>query len=160
MTAQSTFSSFVPSMEAIKTDAQGIMWNLTKQVCQTIENNGGYLSIGDFLKQIGDEELNVVCQSIEEIQDIDESSTKEEIINPSTTKTMTNLFTLAVLLSQSEGGIEIEGHEALNGRVRYIMLMIVFEMLARRGLVKINYQFVTFGGEYDNETVVTRIGVN
>jgi hypothetical protein len=102
--------------------------------------NNPYMTVGDFMRDLTDEDLNILT----DIAD-DEDSPKYE-----------NLILIAQMLCSAEGLENTFGVEEIQNRIAQFVLLLTCEKLARKGLVKIYHENMSFGPDMENKIVVER----
>jgi hypothetical protein len=99
-----------------------------------------YMSIGDFIKSLSDDvlyELNKIAE--------DENNPHFE-----------EMILLTEMLAAAEG-TNIGGLPQVHDRLNMFLTMLVFESLKRKGLVKLHYENISFGGDMGDKIVVEKI---
>lgn len=111
-----------------------LAWPLNRQLATKLSMVPNF-KVGDFLKSITDEELNVLVEDITEM--------------PLSDHTAAELYLMVILLSVAEG-LEVTD-EVLDVRFESVVTLISFESLKRKGVVNIDYDLMSldFGDTMD-----------
>jgi hypothetical protein len=99
-----------------------------------------YLSIGSFIQNISDQDIEDFMQLIEHDNDL----------------AMENMFLITELLATAEG-LPSEDLSVLTERCNIMASYITIESLARKNLVKVHYENMSFGEEFNKKVVVERL---
>jgi hypothetical protein len=100
----------------------------------------GYMSVGDFLKSLSDSDV----QNLLKISENNKSEQFSEIV------------LIAEMLAAGEG-LALEGVDTTTARVNQFCMLIVIESLARKGLVKVFHENMSFGDEMGDKTIVEKL---
>jgi len=103
-----------------------------------------YMSLGDFFRDISDNDLKTLVDIIE----IAEDEPEHEALG--------NLVLLTEMLTTAEGVDKIDlvdAHERLNAFCMYVIV----SSLHRKGLVKVHYENMSFGKDMGKKVVVERL---
>lgn len=98
-----------------------------------------YITPSDFLKDLSDEEL----QTLVEISDNEEHERMDEIM------------IISEMLATGEG-LEPANLEIATERVNQLAVFLVLESLARKGLVKLHYENMSFGEDYKDKIIAEK----
>lgn len=102
-----------------------------------------YMTVGEFLKNMSDSNLEILLDVIEEDEDKEGGRYAE-------------LLLIAEMLARAEG--EDEGDiDVLTLRTNAFTSFLVIESLARRGLVKIYRENMSFGEDMRDKVIVERL---
>lgn len=99
-----------------------------------------YLSIGSFVRGLTDKD-------VEEFMDLVESNSD---------LAMENMLLITELLATAEG-LPSDDISQLTERCNVMTSYLTIESLARKGLVKVHYENMSFGEEYNTKIIVERI---
>ena len=99
-----------------------------------------YLSIGSFIQKLSDQDIEDFMQLIEHDNDL----------------AMENMFLITELLATAEG-LPSEDLSVLTERCNIMAGYITIESLARKNLVKVHYENMSFGEEFNKKVVVERL---
>ena len=102
--------------------------------------NNPYLSIGSFIKGLSDKDIAEFMDTIESNHDL----------------AMENMLLITELLAGAEG-LPSEDLSQLTERCNTMASYLTIESLARKGLVKVHYENMSFGEEFDKKIIVERI---
>lgn len=100
-----------------------------------------YLTPGKWFKQLSDHDLNMLSGVIDEG---DEGPHFQE------------LLLIAEMLAQAEG-VDERNLTAATERVNMLTILLTCVSLARKGMVKVNYQNMSFGADMKDKVVVEKI---
>jgi hypothetical protein len=103
--------------------------------------NSGYMRVGDFLKNLSDNDL----QNLMEISDNDECEQYCEIL------------LMAELLATGEGLESSSDEQQFADRMNHFCVLLAFESLQRKGLVKLYRENMTFGEDMGDKIIVEKI---
>lgn len=108
-----------------------------------------YTTVGHFLKNISNADLKILNDIVENHSGIEED---DEVTDPA----LADLVLIAEMLGRAED-IHSENDDDLMHRVNQFMVMITCETLARKGLVKVYYENMSFGEDAGHRVVVKKI---
>ena len=108
-----------------------------------------YTTVGHFLKNISNADLKILNDIVENHSGIEED---DEVTDPA----LADLVLIAEMLARAEDIIS-ENDEDLMKKVNHFMIMITCETLARKGLVKVYYDNMSFGDDAGHRIVVKKI---
>ncbi len=108
-----------------------------------------YMTVGHFLKNISNADLKILNDIVENHSGIEED---DEVTDPA----LADLVLIAEMLGRAED-VHSETDEDLMKRVNHFMIMITCENLARKGLVKVFYENMSFGDDAGHRMVVQKI---
>jgi hypothetical protein len=108
-----------------------------------------YMTVGHFLKNISNADLKILNDIVENHSGIEED---DEVTDPA----LADLVLIAEMLGRAED-VHSETDEDLMKRVNHFMVMITCENLARKGLVKVFYENMSFGEDAGHRMVVQKI---
>lgn len=97
-----------------------------------------YLTIGEFLTDLSSDDLEALLEMIEE-KEIDE------------------LILISEMLALGEGLDNSDSDEVVMNRMNMLSNYLVIESLARKNMVKIYRENMSFGDDYDNKIVVEKL---
>lgn len=100
-----------------------------------------YMMPGKWFKQLSDHDLQLLNGVIEEDQD-----------GPH----FQELLLICEMLSQAEG-VDERNIAAATERMNMLIILLTCESLARKGLVKVNYNNMSFGADMKDKVVVEKI---
>lgn len=133
------------SLDAIKANIRfSPLVRLTAANLQTTS----YMSLGHFIERMSHEDLLMLStqiSSISDIQSIEELDARWITIN--------DLLILVEMITRAEGTFVQDLAEA-NINFHYFTMVIAAELLARKGMLKIDYSKLTFDSELRTENFV------
>jgi hypothetical protein len=100
----------------------------------------GYMSVGDFLKSLSDSD-------VQNLLNISENNKSEQF---------SEIVLITEMLAAGEG-LALEGVDTTTARVNQFCMLIVMESLARKGLVKVFHENMSFGDEMGDKTIVEKL---
>ena len=106
-----------------------------------------YMSLGDFLKNISNTDLETLLNIIDETQEM------EALNNEEPGPDFENVVMLALMLSSAEG-LDTNSVEELHQNVNCLIALLTCEGLRRKNLVEIIYNNVSFGEDYKDKVIV------
>ena len=134
------FENSHPNMEKI-IDAEGLL-PVTKSVAKMLMRNP-YTSLGKFFTKLSDENLEVLMEIVEE-GDSEFNDGLEDIV------------LMTEMLSRAEG-VPSESIEEITKNVTYFGACVTCVSLARKGLVRVYYDNMSFGKDQGDKVIVERI---
>ena len=134
------FENSHPNMEKI-IDAEGLL-PVTKSVAKMLMRNP-YTSLGKFFTKLSDENLEVLMEIVEE-GDSEFNVGIEDIV------------LMTEMLSRAEG-VPSGSIEEITENVNYFGVCVTCVSLARKGLVRVYYDNMSFGKDYGDKVIVERI---
>jgi len=134
------FENSHPNMEKI-IDSKGLL-PVTKSVAKMLMRNP-YTSLGKFFKKLSDENLQVLSEIIEE-GDSEFNDGMEDIV------------LMTEMLSRAEG-VPSQCIEDITENVNYFGACVTCVSLARKGLVRVYYENMSFGTEHGEKVIVERL---
>ena len=134
------FENSHPNMEKI-IDAEGLL-PVTKSVAKMLMRNP-YTSLGKFFKKLSDENLEVLMEIVEE-GDSEFNVGIEDIV------------LMTEMLSRAEG-VPSGSIEEITENVNYFGMCVTCVSLARKGLVRVYYDNMSFGKDQGDKVIVERI---
>ena len=134
------FENSHPCMEKI-IDAEGLL-PVTKSVAKMLMRNP-YTSLGKFFKKLSDENLEVLMEIVEE-GDSEFNVGIEDIV------------LMTEMLSRAEG-VPSGSIEEITENVNYFGVCVTCVSLARKGLVRVYYDNMSFGKDQGDKVIVERI---
>ena len=140
MTDPMDFENSHPDMEKI-IRAEGLL-PITKSVAKLLLKNQ-YLSLGKFFKRISDEHLQELMEIIDDA-DNEFNDGMEDIV------------LMTEMLSRAEG-VPSESIEDITENVNYFGACITCVSLARKGLVRVYYDNMSFGRDQGDKVLVEKI---
>ena len=115
---------------------------VTKSVAKMLMRNP-YISLGKFFKKLSDENLQVLSEIIEE-GDSEFNDGMEDIV------------LMTEMLSRAEG-VPSQCIEDITENVNYFGACVTCVSLARKGLVRVYYENMSFGTDNGEKVIVERI---
>ena len=134
------FENSHPDMEKI-IKAEGLL-PITKSVAKMLMKHQ-YLSLGKFFKRISDEHLQELMEIIDDA-DNEFNDGMEDIV------------LMTEMLSRAEG-VPSESIEDITENVNYFGACVTCVSLARKGLVRVFYDNMSFGKELGEQTLVEKL---
>lgn len=101
----------------------------------------GYIKVGDFIKDISDADLQTIVQQMDR-----EGEHQYD-----------DLILVAEMLATGEGCEPSESTEMFGRRMEQLMTLLVCESLARKGLVKVHHENMSFHDDMKDKFVVEKI---
>jgi len=102
-----------------------------------------YTSLGKFFKKLSDENLQVLSEIIEE-GDSEFNDGLEDVV------------LMTEMLSRAEG-VPSQSIEEITENVNYFGMCVTCVSLARKGLVRVYYENMSFGTDHGDKVLVERI---
>jgi phosphoribosyl-ATP pyrophosphohydrolase len=115
---------------------------VTRSVAKMLMRNP-YTSLGKFFKKLSDENLEVLMEIIDE----GDSEFNER---------MEDIVLMTEMLSRAEG-VPSESIEEITENVNYFGACVTCVSLARKGLVRVYYENMSFGTDNGEKVIVERI---
>ena len=140
MTEPMDFENSHPDMEKI-IKAEGLL-PITKSVAKMLMKHQ-YLSLGKFFKRISDEHLQELMEIIDDA-DNEFNDGMEDIV------------LMTEMLSRAEG-VPSESIEDITENVNYFGACVTCVSLARKGLVRVYYDNMSFGTDNGDKIIVEKI---
>jgi len=134
------FENSHPNMEKI-IDAEGLL-PVTKSVAKMLMRNP-YTSLGKFFKKLSDENLEVLMEIIDE-GDSEFNDGMEDVV------------LMTEMLSRAEG-VPSQCIEDITENVNYFGACVTCVSLARKGLVRVYYDNMSFGRDQGDKVLVEKI---
>ena len=134
------FENSHPHMEKII--ASDKLLPVTKSVAKMLMRNP-YTSLGKFFKKLSDENLQVLSEIIEE-GDSEFNEGMEDIV------------LMTEMLSRAEG-VPSQSIEEITENVNYFGACVTCVSLARKGLVRVYYENMSFGTDQGEKVLVERL---
>ena len=134
------FENSHPHMEKII--ASDKLLPITRSVAKMLMRNP-YTSLGKFFKKLSDENLEVLMEIIDE----GDSEFNER---------MEDIVLMTEMLSRAEG-VPSESIEEITENVNYFGACVTCVSLARKGLVRVYYENMSFGTDNGEKVIVERI---
>ena len=134
------FENSHPCMEKI-IDAEGLL-SVTKSVAKMLMRNP-YTSLGKFFKKLSDENLEVLMEIVEE-GDSEFNVGIEDIV------------LMTEMLSRAEG-VPSGSIEEITENVNYFGMCVTCVSLARKGLVRVYYDNMSFGKDQGEKVLVEKL---
>lgn len=128
------------SIDLKKIAAQSDFLAVTKLLAASLQIDP-YMSPGPWFKQLSDHDLAVLANVVEEGPDGEHFE---------------ELLLIAEMLAQAEGIAE-RNIELATERVNMLVVLLTCESLRRKGLVKVNYENVSFGDDMKDRIVVEKV---
>ena len=133
---EENFSKYTIEYEKVASDKSILA--ITRITANDIMKNP-YMTLGQFFKNISDRDLAVLLAEVEHV----DHCTKDTIL-------------LTEMLCRAEGVISESAGE-IASRVGYFSMMITCVSLARKGLVRVYYENMSFGDEEGDKLVVEKL---
>lgn len=102
-----------------------------------------YLTVGDFLSNISDSDLQVLVEG-------SETNESDEVL-------LDDLMLIMLMLRQAEGLEALRSDEKIRENLGALILFLVGESLSRKGLVKVYRDKMSFGEDMSKETIMEKI---
>jgi len=134
------FENSHPNMEKI-IDAEGLL-PVTKSVAKMLMRNP-YISLGRFFEKLSDENLQALLEIIEE-GDSEFNDGMEDIV------------LMTEMLSRAEG-VPSQCIEDITENVNYFGACVTCVSLARKGLVRVYYDNMSFGTDQGDKVLVEKL---
>jgi len=134
------FENSHPNIEKI-IDAEGLL-PVTKSVAKMLMRNP-YISLGRFFEKLSDENLQALMEIIEE-GDSEFNDGMEDIV------------LMTEMLSRAEG-VPSQCIEDITENVNYFGACVTCVSLARKGLVRVYYDNMSFGTDQGDKVLVERL---
>ena len=134
------FENSHPCMEKII--ASDKLLPITRSVAKMLMRNP-YTSLGKFFKKLSDENLEVLMEIIDE-GDSEFNDGMEDVV------------LMTEMLSRAEG-VPSESVEEITENVNYFGACVTCVSLARKGLVRVYYENMSFGTDNGEKVIVERI---
>jgi phosphoribosyl-ATP pyrophosphohydrolase len=134
------FENSHPDMEKIIGSEK--LLPVTRSVAKMLMRNP-YTSLGKFFKKLSDENLEVLMEIIDE----GDSEFNER---------MEDIVLMTEMLSRAEG-VPSESIEEITENVNYFGACVTCVSLARKGLVRVYYENMSFGTDNGEKVIVERI---
>ena len=134
------FENSHPNMEKI-INAEGLL-PVTKSVAKMLMRNP-YTSLGKFFKKLSDENLQALMEIIDE-GDSEFNDGMEDIV------------LMTEMLSRAEG-VPSQSIEDITENVNYFGACVTCVSLARKGLVRVYYDNMSFGTDNGDKIIVEKI---
>jgi hypothetical protein len=122
--------------------------NVTRLLAADLKSNP-YMTVGHFLKHISDVDLKILNDIVEESTGMDPD---DEVTNPG----LADVVLITEMLVRAED-LFSEDDAVLMKRVNNFMIMITCENLARKGLVKVYHENLSFGDDEAKRVIVKKI---
>lgn len=106
-------------------------------------SNHPYLTVGDFLKGLSDNDLQALVEGAE-------TEDNGEVM-------LEDLLLISMMLHQSEGLPPIESDNEATDVLNILINYLVCESLARKGLVKVFHENMSFGADCADKIVVQKL---
>jgi hypothetical protein len=104
-------------------------------------SSAGYISVGDFLRDMNDNDL-------ENLLNISENEEREEY---------SQILLISEMLSTGEGLSPSDNAEEFAYRMSQLVMLLAVESLHRKGLVKIYRENMSFGEDMANKIIVEKL---
>lgn len=114
----------------------------TRLLATTLMDNP-YLKVADFFQNLPDEELQLLLDISETLSDEEGDPRTEE------------LLLMAEMLALGEG-LEGPTMDVSLKRLQQFSIFIALESLQRKGLVKLHYEHMSFGEDYDDKVIAEK----
>ena len=140
MTKPMDFENSHPDMEKI-IRAEGLL-PITKSVAKMLMKNQ-YLSLGKFFTRISDENLQTLMEIIDDADNEFNDGMEDVVL-------------MTEMLSRAEG-VPTESIEDITENVNYFGACVTCVSLARKGLVRVYYDNMSFGTDQGEKVLVERL---
>ena len=134
------FENSHPNMEQI-VNAENLL-PITKSVAKMLMRNP-YLTLGKFFKKLSDENLQTLLEIIDE-GDSEFNDGIEDIV------------LMTEMLSRAEG-VPSQSIEDVTENVNYFRACVICVSLARKGLVRVYYENMSFGTDLGDQVLVEKL---
>lgn len=104
-------------------------------------SNTGYISVGDFLRDMNDNDLK-------NLLDISENKEREEY---------SQILLISEMLATGEGLSPSDNAEEFASRMSQLVMLLAIESLHRKGLVKIYRGNMSFGADMADKVIVEKL---
>lgn len=104
-------------------------------------SNAGYISVGDFLRDMNDNDLV-------NLLDISEDEEREEY---------SQILLISEMLATGEGLSPSDNSEEFANRMTQLIMLLAIESLHRKGLVKVYRENMSFGSDMADKVIVEKI---
>jgi hypothetical protein len=104
-------------------------------------SNTGYISVGDFLRDMNDNDL-------ENLLNISENEEREEY---------SQILLISEMLATGEGLSPSDNAEEFASRMSQLVMLLAVESLHRKGLVKIYRENMSFGADMADRVIVEKL---
>lgn len=104
-------------------------------------SNAGYISVGDFLRDMNDNDLV-------NLLDISEDEEREEY---------SQILLISEMLATGEGLSPSDNSEEFANRMTQLIMLLAVESLHRKGLVKVYRENMSFGSDMADKVIVEKI---
>ena len=105
-----------------------------------------YMRPGDFFKKARDSDIEYIMESLDAAS-FDDAGEDENV---------TNVILLAIMLSSAEG-VEIRNEDDMHQRTNQLAMMAAMTSLARKGLIRVYYENMSFGEDMGDKLVAEKI---
>jgi len=105
-----------------------------------------YMRPGDFFRKARDADIDYIMESLDAANY--EGADEDENV--------TNVILLAIMLSTAEG-VEIKDEEDVHERTNQLAVMTAMTSLARKGLIRVYYENMSFGEDMGDKLVAEKI---
>ena len=107
--------------------------------------NSPYMTLGEFFKSISDKDLQTFVDYFDELKSDDYKSWYNDLV------------VIAEILATSEGLPGSASYDELTNRANQLVGHMLIVSLERKGLVKVNYENLSFGDDMGDKIVVEKI---
>jgi hypothetical protein len=104
-------------------------------------SNTGYISVGDFLRDMNDNDLANLL-NISEDEECDEYP---------------QILLISEMLATGEGLSPSDNNQEFADRITQLIMLLAIESLHRKGLVKVYRENMSFGDDMANKVIVEKI---
>ena len=108
-----------------------------------------YTTVGQFLQSIPDRDLKSLCDILEEQFEHDQKDEGDIAEN------FDDVVLVALMLANAEG-LTVEGVEDVERFSNTLSVLLTAEGLKRKGLVKMHYEFISFGDDYADKGIAEK----
>lgn len=121
--------------------------SLVKFLAMTVQRQG-YVSVGDFFKNISDSDLVYLVECIEAFEEMDE-------LEYMGSDMVEEMMLMTLMLSQGEGGEE-DSIEDMQRKIHTFCLLAVITSLYRRGLIDVNFENFSLQEDANDKIIAKR----
>lgn len=104
----------------------------------------GYINVGQFIKELSDADLKTLTSKMEIEEDTGEPD-------------YADLILISEMLATGEGCSQSATPEEFGERMNHLVMLLTIESLARKGLVKVYYENISFHEDMGDKLIVEAI---
>jgi hypothetical protein len=139
-TTEPDYSNFGINYQRIVEDTD--MLAVTRLLASTLMSNP-YYTIGNFLTNLSDSDVDMLISVDTESMDVD--------------PLVGDIILIAEMLADAEGSSTDRSMDSVQARASQLIAFIVLESLARKGLVKLYRENMSFGDDMGDKIVVEKL---